>query len=164
MFRALIFKRTAQYMSLWNYSHFWQAAQDTEAEKLAHMSHWTNLSHAKINSSILHRGKTRSEIPSLHSFITITREFPIWKNWAGCCRFIPALDPPVPNPMDSVRIAHPALIYEAASHGGTAPTGSVLLLHCCSQGPLPVIYLCTFFAHLLSDRLFFTYNSLKYSA
>lgn len=70
---------------------------------------------------------------------------------------------PFSKPMGSVRVAHPALICKAASHGETAPTGSLPLdmeLHCCSQGPPWCLH--TFIAHLLSDRLCFTFNPLKY--
>lgn len=36
---------------------------------------------------------------------------------------------PFSKPMGSVRVAHPALICKAASHGETAPTGSLPLDH-----------------------------------
>ena len=104
------YKKCLSICPLWNYSDFWQVAQDTETGKLTCTSCSPNTFHAKINLDILHGGKSRAEILPLQGFTTIisfTTEFTKLKASASssqssgrtvCSAFIQMLDPPALHP------------------------------------------------------------------
>lgn len=64
---------------------------------------------------------------------------------------------PFSKPMGSARVAHPALICEAASHGETAPIGSLPLDHASLSLINPDVRLL----HLFSDK-FLTQNIFSF--
>lgn len=107
------YKECLNICPLWNYSDFWQVAQDTETGKLTHISRCTNIFHIKINLDILYRGKTRPQIlSSLWGFTTIISLQQNSRNLKPqladttqpsgrtpvCSEFIQIPDPPVLNP------------------------------------------------------------------